>query len=148
MAYVVFRYLHLIAILVLAGGIVIENIAIRPRISEEDIHNLAKVDTVCGMAVLAAIGFGMVLWFGVGKPAAFYNENPVFFAKLALLILLLLIAVKPALFFIRNRNFKAIDSEQLVVPRVVTVCLKLELMLMLMIPVLAWLMARGVGIPS
>ncbi len=146
MAYVLFRYLHLIAILVLAGGIVIENIAIRSRISEEDIRNLARVDAVCGMAVLAAIGFGIVLWFGVGKPAAFYNENPVFFTKLALLALLLLLAAKPALFFIRNRNFESKENEELAVPRAVIVCLKLELLLVLIIPVLAWLMARGVGI--
>lgn len=148
MAYLIFRYLHLLAILVLAGGIVIENMAIRLQITHEDARNLARVDAVCGIAILSTIVFGLVLWLGVGKPAVFYNENPVFFAKLALLGVLLLLAVKPALFFIRHRDIEAEDSEELTVPKLVRICLKLELLLILVIPVLAWLMARGVGISS
>lgn len=146
MAYVLFRYLHLFAVLVLVGGVIIENMATRPKINGEDARNLARVDSFCGLAVVSIIVFGTVLWFGVGKPATFYSTNPLFHAKLGLLGLLLLTAITPALFFIRNRNFGPTDESELTVPVAVRICLRIELFLLLSIPVLAWLVARGVGI--
>ena len=46
MTYVLFRYLHLLAVLALAGGIIIENMAIKPQIDSEDARNLARVDAL------------------------------------------------------------------------------------------------------
>lgn len=146
MAYVLFRYLHLFAVLVLVGGVIIENMAIRPKINDEDARNLARIDSFCGLAVVCIIVFGSVLWFGVGKPATFYSTNPLFHAKLGLLGLLLLTAITPAVFFFRNRNFNPTDDSELAVPGIVRICLRLELFLLLAIPVLAWLVARGVGL--
>ena len=146
MAYVLFRYLHLIAVLVLIGGVIIENMAIRPKINAEDVKNLARIDSFCGLAALGIALFGSVLWFGVGKPATFYSDNPLFHAKLGLLVTLLLTAITPALFFIRNRNFNPADNAELCVPRVVRICLRIELLLLLIIPILAWLVARGAGL--
>ncbi len=145
MSYVVFRYLHLIAVVALVAGIVIENMAIKTTINGEDARNLARVDAFCGISSLLLILFGLVLWFVVGKPAAFYAVNPVFIAKLGLVILLLLLASYPALFFFRHRNF---EGDTLSVPRPVLICLRLEIAMIVFIPILAALMARGVGIPS
>lgn len=148
MAYVLFRYLHLIAVLVLVGGVIIENMAIRPQINGEDARNLARIDRFCGLAVLCIVIFGTVLWLAVGKPATFYSDNPLFHAKLGLLGALLLSAIAPALFFIRNRNFSSDDDSELAVPGMVRICLRIELLLLLIIPVLAWLVARGAGLNS
>ena len=145
MTYVLFRYLHLIAIFALAGGIVIENMATRPRINSEDARNLARIDAICGLSVLLLLGFGLILWFAVGKPAAFYSANPVFLAKLGLFALLLAVASCPALFFFKHRTF---SGELLEVPKLVLFCLRFELVLLVVIPVLAWLMARGVGLSA
>ncbi len=146
MTFVLFRYLHLLAVLVLLGGVIIENMAIRPRIIGEDAKNLARIDSFCGLAVACIVVFGSVLWFGVGKPATFYSTNPLFHAKLGLLGLLLLTAITPAVFFFRNRNFNPVDDAELPVPGAVRICLRIELLILLAIPVLAWLVARGVGL--
>lgn len=145
MTYVLFRYLHLLAVLALAGGIIIENIAIKPQIDSEDARNLARVDAFCGISALLLLIFGLILWMAVGKPADFYSVNPLFHAKLGLFGLLLASASYPALFFFRNRRF---DGDSLTVPAGVRLCLKLEVGLLLVIPILATLMARGIGIPS
>lgn len=145
MTYVLLRYLHLLAVLALAGGIIIENMAIKPQIDSEDARNLARVDAFCGLSVLLLTGIGLILWLAVGKPADFYSGNPLFHAKLGLFGLLLATAAYPALFFFRNRRY---DGDSLPVPGGVRLCLKLEVGLLLVIPILATLMARGIGIPS
>ena len=145
MAYVLFRSLHLLAALVFAGALIIENMAIKPVINREDAHNLARVDGICGMAALVIIACGLALWLWVGKPADFYNTNPVFHLKLGLLAILITSAVYPALFFFRHRQT---EQEQISVPKAVQLLLRFEIILLLIIPMLAWAMARGIGIPG
>ncbi len=145
MIYVLFRYLHLIAVLVLIGGVLIENAATKKVITQEDARNLARVDAVCGMSVVIILGLGLVLWFAVGKPPEFYTPNPVFQAKLVLFAALLALAIKPALFFLQHRNT---DEEEISVPNGVRLCLRAEIAVIVIMPVLAWLMARGVGLPT
>jgi putative membrane protein len=145
MAYVLFRSLHLLAALVFAGALIIENMAIKPVINQEDAHNLARVDGICGMAALVIIACGLALWLWVGKPADFYNTNPVFHLKLGLLAILITSAVYPALFFFRHRKT---EQEQISVPKAVQLLLRFEIILLLLIPLLAWAMARGIGIPG
>lgn len=145
MAYVLLRYLHLLAALVFAGALIIENMAIKPVINREDAHNLARVDGICGMAALVIIACGLALWLWVGKPADFYNTNPLFHLKLGLLAILITSAVYPALFFFRHRQT---EQEQISVPKAVQLLLRFEIILLLIIPMLAWAMARGIGIPG
>ena len=143
MLYVLFRYLHFIAIIGLAGALVIENMAISRSISGEDARNLAKVDGVLGLSAMAVLVFGLVLWLGVGKPAAFYTQNPVFHAKIGLFILAGLLSIYPTKFFLKHRKT---DAENVFVPNLAIWLLRLELAVLVLIPILAALMARGVGL--
>jgi putative membrane protein len=145
MIYSLLRTLHFITIFGLIGAIVVENIAIKSTITKEDIINLAKIDAVAGASAILTLGFGLVLWFGVGKPAEFYSSNPVFHGKLGLFSLLVLFAVYPAIFFFKQRNT---DSDFIDVPKLVRVFLKIELLLVFIIALLAFLMARGIGLPN
>jgi putative membrane protein len=142
MMYSLFRLLHFAALFLLAGALLIENMAIKPTISGEDARNLAKVDRACGLGALLSFGFGLLLWLWVGKPASFYSANPVFHAKLGLFFLLLALAAWPAVFFHRHRHSR---QESIAVPGALRIFLRLELILMLVIPILAFLMARGIG---
>ena len=145
MTYVLFRYLHFLAIFVLAGTIVIENIASKPTISGEDARNLAKVDAAYGASAGFVLLFGLLLWFVVGKPSEFYTNNPVFLLKVALFALIGLLSLFPTLFFIKLRKSTA---ETIVMPRHLIVLLRIELVVLCILPVLAFLMARGIGLPS
>jgi putative membrane protein len=145
MIYSLLRTLHLIAIFALVGAIVIENIAIKPSITKEDIINLARVHAAAGISAILTLGFGLALWFGVGKPAEFYTNNPVFHGKLGLFALLVLFAAYPANFFFKQRSTQ---SDTIDVPKSVRVFLKIELLIVFIISLLAFLMARGIGLPS
>lgn len=145
MIYSLLRTLHFISIFALVGAIVIENMAIKPTITKEDIVNLARIDAVAGASAIFTLGFGLVLWFGVGKPAEFYSSNPIFHGKLGLFVLLVLFAAYPANFFFKQRNT---ELEAIEVPKLVRAFLKIELFLVIIIPLLALLMARGIGLPN
>ena len=138
-------YIHLIAVFALGIGLVIENMAIKPLINAEDARNLARVDAVCGLSVLIIVLCGLALWLWIGKPSSFYSLNPVFHAKLGFFVLLLAMAIYPAQFFFRNRKSTA---QEIAVPKAILVLLKLELALLFVIPMLAFLMARGIGLIS
>ena len=134
---VLIRYLHLLAVIVLAGSLIIENIAIGKEISREDLRNLLKVDAAYGLSA------GISLWLWVGKPSSFYSSNPVFHAKLTLFVLVALLSIYPTVFFLRQRKNQV---EPILVPAGVIRVLRIELVLLAFIPVLAYLMARGVGL--
>ena len=142
MTYVLFRYLHFFAIFALAGALLIENMAIKPVLNSEDARNLAKVDAVYGIAAVLVAVFGFCLWFWFGKPSDFYTYNPVFLAKIGLFISIALISIYPTLFFIKHRKT---ELAEIPVPKALRTCLKVELILLCIIPLLAILMARGVG---
>lgn len=143
MIYELVRLLHFLAIFALGGALVIENMAIKPLITGEDARNLAKVDLVYGLSAAFVLVFGVVLWVGVGKPSEFYSSNPVFHAKIGLFFLMAICSIAPTLFFFKHRQSGA---DAIIVPSSIVLLLKFQLVLLVIIPVLALLMARGIGI--
>jgi len=143
MAYILFRYLHFIAIIGLAGSLIIENSAISRTITSEDSRNLAKVDAVYGASALLVFLFGLVLWLWVGKPSEFYNQNFLFHIKVGLFIVVALLSIYPTIFLFRNRKSEA---SSITVPTLVIWSMRAELIVLVFIPILAVLMARGIGL--
>lgn len=145
MYYEVVRLLHFAAIFAFAGALAIENMAIKPQITGEDARNLARVDAVCGISAILVLAFGLTLWLWVGKPSEFYSSNPLFHAKIGLFALMAVCAVVPTVFFNKHRKS---EEEAIEVPQLLRLLLKFQLALLVIIPVLAVLMARGIGISS
>jgi putative membrane protein len=105
---------------------------------------LVRIDAVYGIAALTLLGAGLTLWLGsFGKPAVFYTKNWIFHLKLTLFACIGLLSVYPTVFFLKNR--KGNPDEVLTVPKAIFWMLRLELLLLFIIPLLAGLMARGVG---
>ncbi|MCU0367973.1 MAG: DUF2214 family protein, partial [Cyclobacteriaceae bacterium] len=80
----------------------------------------------------------------IGKPAEFYTRNPIFLIKLGLFTVVGLLSSYPTVYFIKNRKGDA--AEVLSIPTVIIWMLRLELVLIFIIPLLAGLMAKGVGL--
>ena len=140
---ILIRYLHLFGVVVLFGALVIENMAIAREISREDVRNLAKVDALYGAAAGVVLVCGLALLLPGAKPTEFFTANPVFHIKMTLFVLVGLLSIYPTVFFVRNRKTEA---ERLAVPVAVIRLVRLELVLLVFIPVLAFLMARGIGL--
>lgn len=140
---IILRYLHFISIFAIAATLVSEHILLKKEMTRMEIKRLSQIDAVYGLAALTLLGAGLTLWFGgVGKPTEFYSQNWIFHIKITLYATIGLLSIYPTVFFIKNRGT---TDERVAVPPIIFWMLRIELLLLFIIPLLAGLMARGVG---
>lgn len=151
MASALVAYLHYVAMMAIAVILVIEYMICTPALSAGRIRQLARIDLLYMGAAILALGSGVarVLWFGKG--AAFYLYNPVFYIKLALFVAVGLISIPPTMQFLRwqrglasGASSVAADYQVLRARRHILA----ELILFAFIPLMATLMARGIGMQA
>ena len=141
---IILRYLHFISIFTLFSTVVAEHLLLKKKLTRAEIGRLAIIDAVYGVSALTLIAAGLTLWFAdIGKPVEYYNANWIFHMKVTLVVLVALMSIYPTVFFVRNR--KGDPGEIVAVPKVVFRLLRVQLVLLFVIPLLAVLMARGVG---
>ena len=141
---IILRYLHFISIFAIVGSLVSEHLLLKNSLSRRELDRLSKIDAVYGLAALVLLGVGMTLWLGgIGKPTDFYSKNPIFHVKLTLFVLIGILSIYPTVFFLKNR--KGDPEEEIAVPKGIFWSLRLELLLLFVIPILAGLMAKGIG---
>ena len=138
------RYVHFIALFVWIGALTSEHLLLKPQMSRAEIARLARIDAVYGLSAVLVVTAGLILWFGVGKPAEFYSSNWIFHTKVGLAIIVGLLSIYPTVFFIKNR--KGQEDKKIDIPSNVKVLVRVQLAIMLIIPLLATLMAKGIGI--
>jgi putative membrane protein len=138
------RYVHFISIFTIFGTLVSEHLFLKKELPRKEISRLARIDAVYGIAALTLLCAGLTLWLGsAGKPAIFYTKNWIFHLKITLFILIGLLSIHPTVFFIKQR--KGGEEEVVQVPASVLWSLRMELLLLVIIPLLAGLMAKGIG---
>lgn len=141
---IIVRYLHFISVFAIVSAIVAEHLLLKERMSRKEILLLSRIDAIYGIGAIVLLGAGMSLWLAVGKPAAFYSNNWIFHLKLGLFVLLGLLSIYPTIFFMKNR--KGDDMDMLIdVPSSIKMLIRLELVLLLVMPFLAGLMAKGIS---
>ncbi|HEU5148807.1 MAG TPA: DUF2214 family protein [Chryseosolibacter sp.] len=139
------RYVHFISIFAIVSTIVSEHLLLKKTMTRRELGRIARVDAVYGIAALTLLAAGFTLWFGgVGKPTDFYSGNWIFHTKITLFLIVGLLSIYPTVFFLRNR--KGNPDEIVAVPSKVFLMLRLELVLLFIIPLLAGLMAKGIGL--
>jgi putative membrane protein len=141
---ILLRYVHFISIFTIVGALTSEHLLLKKQLTRAELGRLATIDAVYGIAALTLLIAGLTLWLGsVGKPAIYYSKNWVFHTKITLFLCIGLLSVYPTVFFIKNRKGK--PGETITIPKTIFWMLRIELMLLFIIPLLAGLMARGVG---
>ncbi|MCU0418586.1 MAG: DUF2214 family protein [Cyclobacteriaceae bacterium] len=141
---ILLRYVHFVSVFAIVGSLVSEHLLLKKQLTRAELDRLSKIDAVYGLASITLLAAGLTLWLGeVGKPAVFYSKNWIFHTKLMLVVGLGLLSIYPTVFFIKNRKGPAADL--VTVPAAIFWLLRFELLLLLIIPLLAGLMARGVG---
>ncbi len=142
-------YLHYLGILGVGAALVVEWLYCRPGLSVTDIGKIVRADLIYGICagLVVATGILRVLYFGKGR--AFYLTNPIFLLKVGLFLLVGLISVYPTVAFLNWRRIVAKtghtpsdDGQIFRLARVV----RIELAILATLPLLAALMARGIGL--
>lgn len=139
------RYGHYLAFLVLFASLVAEHLLIARTIDGRQARKLARIDMIYGVSAALVIITGLLLAFGhgFGKGIDYYLKNGLFHAKVTVFVLIAALSLYPTLFFLRHRH--AADQDSISVPRSVIMLQRVQLLLMLLLPLLGLLLARGVG---
>ena len=134
---------HHLAVFGILGVLVAEAVLVRPGVDPAAVQRVGRIDSAYGMlaAAVLAVGGARVAWGA--KPASFYLENPVFWAKMNGFLVIGLLSIWPTIRFIRWRRREDAPPEGEV--RTVQRLVHLQLGLFFALPALAALMARGIG---
>lgn len=142
-------YFHHIAAFALVAILFVEMALCKPGMTSTQVRTLTRVDGMYGLfaVMLLVVGTMRVFW-GV-KGAQFYAHNPAFHAKIGLFILIGLLSVAPTLTYFRwrkslkgNAQFTPPDSEIKATRRFI----HMQVGLIVLLPLLAAFMARGIGV--
>jgi putative membrane protein len=146
----VVAYGHYLSFMVCFAALVLERRLIRPQPDRRDAIWMVITDIVYGLAALGVLGTGIlrVLYFGQGS--AFYTENPLFWWKVGTYLAVGTLSLYPTITYI----LWAIPLRKGELPQVseslatrLKWILNVEILGFALIPLLAALMARGVGRP-
>jgi putative membrane protein len=144
-------YGHYLSFMVCFGALVLERRLIRADPNRADATLMVITDVVYGIAALGLLlsGIGRVLHFGQGS--AFYTENPLFWWKVGVYLAVGGLSLYPTITYI----LWAIPLRKGELPKVSEALaqrlrwiLNIELVGFATIPLMATLMARGVGLPG
>jgi putative membrane protein len=96
---------HLLALGLGLGAVWVRGRGLRSPLAASDLQRVFRADTVWGVAAMLWIGTGLWrLLGGVEKDTAYYLHNHVFLTKMALLLLILILEVRPMVTLIRWRR--------------------------------------------
>ncbi|EQM69085.1 DUF2214 family protein [Pseudomonas tohonis] len=151
MAQAIAAYLHYLSIFLLFSLLVLEHRLFKLPLDLERARSLIRVDIAYGLSagLVLTTGLARVLWYGKGTE--YYLKNSLFHAKIGLFILVALLSALPTFVFLNWRNELKAGQVPQVGPKtakLVIMAIRLELLLALVIPLLAALMARGFGVIS
>src|SRR5919204_3902451 len=140
-------YLHYLAIILIAGFLVAEMAVCRPSLDAAQVRLLPRLDVVFFGGALLALATGLLRLFYYAKGVGFYVPNPFFIAKMALYVVIAILSITPTVSFLRWRR-RLVESGAL--PPAAEVAgarrlIHLEVALLALMPLMAVLMARGIG---
>jgi putative membrane protein len=140
-------YLHYLTIMLLAAALTVEMAVCRPGLGPAQVRLLTRIDILFFAAALGALATGLIRLLWYAKGLGFYLPNPAFHVKMTLYVVVALLSIRPTLRFLRWKRVLGqggpppADDEVRAVRRLI----HLELALLALMPLMAVLMARGLG---
>ena len=140
-------YLHFGLILILAGILFSEVALSRRQMERASFTLLARLDIWYGAMAgcVLASGVSRVLWGAKG--AEFYIHNPVFWIKVGLFLVVALLSIPPTIHYLQVARAQPGSGAVAIDPQVfqrMRALLVAEVVILLILPLLAALMARGI----
>ena len=148
LAHVLTAYWHFLGMMMLMATLLAEHVTLQPQMTRLHIQRLAMIDLFYGIAAGIVFLTGLLRFAYFGKGIHFYLGNPLFYVKVGMFLLVALISVYPTRRFLAWRKMLTHGDPPALDPHTVTrlrIVIRLELGLLLVIPLLAVLMARGIG---
>jgi len=140
MTEIIFRYIHFIGIMSVSATLVMQHLIFAPQVTKKELKKIAFLDVIYWISVGLTLIAGLVLLLGVGKDVSYYMSNKDFHIKLTLFLVVILLAIYPTLFLRKNKNS---SEESIKMPKVIIMLVRMQLLLIFVIPYFGVLIARG-----
>jgi len=143
----VFSSLHLLALAIGLPAVFLRGRALKGGLDADGLRRLLAADNAWGVAAALWVVTGLLRAFGgLEKGTEFYLRSPLFWTKMALFLLILLLEIRPMVTFIRWRAQlgRGLQVDTSSAPRLYTLN-HIELALVVVMVFVAGMMARGVG---
>lgn len=137
------HYLHYLGFALMLAALAVELALYRPTVDGGTARRLARIDALYGAAALLVLATGLLKVFLYGKPPGYYGHNFIFHIKLTLFVVVVLLSLVPTRQFFKARLTPANGTATY--GRLVRTILWVELGLLLVLPLLGVMMARGYG---
>ncbi len=139
--------LHVLALALGLPAVFLRGRALKGTLDADGLRRLLAADNVWGIAALLWIVTGLLRAFGgLEKGADFYLRSPLFWVKMGLFVLILLLEIRPMITLIRWRarlgRGLTVDTSP---ARALYALNHIELALVVVMVLVASMMARGVG---
>ncbi len=143
-------YFHYLSFMLCFAALAVERIKLRSNPDRKEAIAMIATDIVYGLAGLTLLVTGIlrVLYFGQGSE--FYTQNPLFWIKVSIFIVVGLLSLYPTItyvmwaFPISKGELPKVNSQLVDRLKLIT---SIELIGFAFIPLFATLMARGIGYP-
>lgn len=142
--------LHLLALAMGPGAVLFLAASLKEHTTALSVGRALRADTVWGIAAALWIATGLWRYLGgLEKATTYYNGNHAFLAKMAVLVLILLLEIWPMVTLIRWRIAlgRGASVEDVAVPataRRIALISNVQALLVVVMVVLATMMARGI----
>jgi putative membrane protein len=141
--------LHHICVFGLFVILAAEMVLVRPGMSAQTVMRVARIDGLYGILAGLVLVVGTLRVFYGAKGASFYTHNPMFWTKIGIFVLIGLLSIPPTLSYVRWR--KALRDNPNALPGVDSIqatrkLIHIEFALLFLLPILAAMMARGIGL--
>ncbi len=144
----IFAYFHYLSLFGLAICLAFELSLYRPELTAPQARRLVLTDMTYGIFSLLVVGTGFARAFWFAKGWEFYSHNPIFWFKVGIVLVWAVLSLPPTFHFLSWRK----DIAEKRAPEIdpvsygrVRKCLVAQAGLIPVVPLLAVLMARGLG---
>tara|TARA_B100000214_G_C23878142_1_gene585953 strand:- start:522 stop:1046 length:525 start_codon:yes stop_codon:yes gene_type:complete len=142
-------YIHYLSLILCFGALLYERLSLKSKPSKREAISMIFADIIYGLAGIALLISGIFRVIRFGQGADFYTQNPVFWTKIILFGLVGSLSIYPTvtyvLWAIPISKGKLPEVSENLVSRLRTI-INIELVGFASIPLIATLMARGVGL--
>lgn len=141
-------YLHYVSVFMVFASILVEVFLVRKTVSTENFKRIVLADSLYGLFSILVVGSGLTRAFLYGKGSEYYFSNWIFNLKFSIFIVVGLLSILPTVKILKMRKQQKenptteINLEPYALIRKMIL---MELILLLLIPFLAILMANGIG---
>ena len=142
-------YVHYLCILLCFGALLFERVCLKTNLKKQEIISIILADVIYGLAGLMIIITGILRVRYFGQGAEFYTLNPLFWFKVGSYIAVGILSLYPTITYILWAIPLSKDKLPLITSDLVSrfrLIINIELIGFSLIPFIASLMARGVGL--